>query len=123
VARNAFPRQLERELVRAAKRQRPNHGRLRRAADDPGVIADRFTVRPGWDEAVDGRAPRLASTETIAVTRHGRFAATDPLQVAVGWRSAGRVLGLAILGTGIGLSWWRGQRWGTGPLGDLRDRP
>jgi hypothetical protein len=27
-----------------------------------------------------------------------------------------------VLGAGVGLSWWRGSRWGTGPLGELRDR-
>jgi hypothetical protein len=120
--RGSYARQVERELVRAARRQRPGHGQLRRAADDPHVIAERFTLRPGWDEAVDGRAPRLSSTETIAVSTDGRFAGTDPLQVVVGWRSLGRVLGLAVLGAGVGLSWWRGARWGTGPLASLGGR-
>lgn len=122
--RSGFPRQLERELVRAARRQRPNHGQLRRAADDPDLIADRFTVRPDWDQAEDGRAPRLSSRETIAVTPAGRFAEVDPLRVVVGWRSAGRVLGLAVLGAGIGASWWRAGRWGSGPFAEARrDEP
>jgi hypothetical protein len=123
VARSrSFARQVEREVVRAARRSRPQHGQLRRAADDPDLVADRFSPRADWDQAVDGRAPRLSPTETITVTAHGRFADVDPLRVAVGWRSSGRVLGLAVLGAGVGLSWWRGSRWGTGPLGELRDR-
>lgn len=117
----SFAREVERQVVRSARRARPQHGQLRRAADDPDLIAARLTPRPGWDRAVDGRAPRLSPTETIAVTAHGRFADVDPLRVAVGWRSTGRALGLAVLGAGIGLSWWRGSRWGTGPLGELRD--
>jgi hypothetical protein len=116
-----LPRQLERELLRAAKRQRPNHGAIRRAADDPQLVADRFTVRPDWDRIEDGRAAKLSPTETIEVTGVGRFEATDPLAVVVGWRSVGRVLGLGVLAAGVGLSYWRGQRWGTGPLGMLRD--
>ncbi len=114
----SFARQFERELVRAARRQRPTHGQVRRAADDPRIVADRFTVRPGWDEPVDGRAPRLSTTETIAVTGHGRFATVDPLAVVVGWRSMGRLLGLGLLASGVGLSWWRASRWGTGPLAE-----
>jgi hypothetical protein len=117
--RVSMARQFERELVRAAKRQRPTHGQVRRAADDPELVADRFTVRPGWDQAVDGRAPRLSSNETIGVSGVGRFAVTDPLAVVVGWRSAGRALGVGILAAGVGLSWWRGSRWGSGPLGSL----
>lgn len=118
-------RELERELVRSAKAQRPNAGRVRRAADDPRLVADRFSVRTGWDEAVDGRAPRLSATETIAVTSVGRFATVDPLQVVVGWRSLGRALGVGLLAAGIGASWWRASRWGSGPFADVvgdRDR-
>jgi hypothetical protein len=96
-------------------------GRSRRAADDPQLVADRFTVRPDWDRIEDGRAAKLSPTETIEVTGVGRFEATDPLAVVVGWRSVGRVLGLGVLAAGVGLSYWRGQRWGTGPLGMLRD--
>ncbi|MEX1162722.1 MAG: hypothetical protein WEB03_03985 [Nitriliruptor sp.] len=116
-----FGRQLERELVRSAKRGRPTHGALRRAADDAQLVADRFTVRPGWDRVEDGRAVRLSPSETIEVTRFGRFAPRDPLAVVVGWRSAGRALGVGILAAGMGLSWWRGSRWRTGPLGMLGD--
>lgn len=119
--RSTIARDIERELVRAARRQRPTHGQVRRSADDPQLVADRFTVRPDWDRSVDGRAPRLSSTETIAVTGAGRFAGTDPLTVVVGWRSIGRVLGVGVLAAGVGLSWWRGSRWGTGPLGSIRD--
>jgi hypothetical protein len=84
-------------------------------------VADRFSVRPGWDQPEAGRAPRLSVTETIAVTPAGRFATVDPLSVVVGWRSLGRALGIGVLATGIGLSWWRGSRWGTGPLAPLHD--
>ncbi len=116
-----FARQVERELVRTAKRSRPTHGALRRAADDARLVADRFTVRPDWDRVEDGRAVRLSPTETIEVTRIGRFATRDPLAVVVGWRSAGRALGVGVLAAGVALSWWRGSRWGTGPLGMLGD--
>jgi hypothetical protein len=120
--RRSFARQIEREVVRAARRRRPTHGQLRRAADDPGLVAQRFHVRSDWDQPVGGRAPRLAPDETIRVEAHGRFADVDPLRVVVGWRSVGRVLGLGVLGAGIGSSWWRGSRWGTGPFGDLDRR-
>ncbi|WP_052667146.1 hypothetical protein [Nitriliruptor alkaliphilus] len=119
--RGTIARDIERELVRAARRQRPTHGQVRRAADDPQLVADRFTVRPDWDRPVDGRAPRLSSTETIAVSGVGRFEGADPLTVVVGWRSLGRLLGVGVLAAGVGLSWWRGSRWGTGPLGTIRD--
>lgn len=122
--RGSLARQLERELVRAARQQRPNHGRVRRASEDAQLVADRFSVRPGWDRDEAGRAPRLSTTETIGVTQVGRFAAVDPLSVVVGWRSLGRALGMGVLATGIGLSWWRGARWGTGPLASLhQDEP
>jgi hypothetical protein len=114
--RGSLARDIERQLVRAARQQRPSYGGVRRASDDTELVADRFSVRPGWDRAEAGRAPRLSTTETIAVTQAGRFAAVDPLAVVVGWRSLGRVLGVGVLATGIGLSWWRGARWGTGPL-------
>lgn len=105
-----------RQLIRVTRQLRPHHGRLRRAADDTRIVADRFVVRPAWDQPEHGRAPRLSATETIAVTGVGRFAAVDPLTVVVGWRSAGRALGLGVLAASVGLSWWRGSRWGTGPL-------
>jgi hypothetical protein len=119
--RRSIPRQLERELVRAARRQRPQHGAIRRAADDPQLVADRLVVRPDWDRVEDGRAARLSPTETISLRGHGRFADVDPLAVVVGWRSLGRLLGLGVVAAGVGLSWWRGHRWGTGPLGMLGD--
>jgi hypothetical protein len=120
--RRSVPRQLERELVRAARRADPKRGRIRRAADDTQLVADRFVVRPDWAKVEDGRAARLSPTETIEVTRTGRFADKDPLEVVVGWRSVGRALGLGVLAAGVGLSYWRGQRWGTGPLGVVKDR-
>ncbi|MEX1177168.1 MAG: hypothetical protein WEB09_01790 [Nitriliruptor sp.] len=119
--RSTYPRQLERELVRAARRQRPGNGAVRRSADDPDLVADRVTVRPDWDRVEGGRAARLSPTETIEVTRSGRFVERDPLAVVVGWRSAGRALGVGALAAGVGLSWWRGSRWGSGPLGMLGD--
>jgi hypothetical protein len=120
--RRSVPRQLERELVRAARRADPKRGRIRRAADDTQLVADRFVVRSDWAKVEDGRAARLSPTETIEVTRTGRFADKDPLEVVVGWRSVGRALGLGVFAAGVGLSYWRGQRWGTGPLGVVKDR-
>ncbi len=42
---------------------------------------------PTWREPVDGRAPRLSSTEYIGtgVTRSGRFASKDPLRTGKVW--------------------------------------
>lgn len=117
--RTSVVRQLERELVRAARRRRPGYGAVRRAAADVDLVADRFVVRPDWARVEDGRAARLAADETIAVTQVGRFADVDPLTVVVGWRSLGRAIGLGVVASGIGLSWWRGVRRGSGPLAVL----
>lgn len=115
-------RQLERELVRYARRHRSSTGRLKAAADDPGLVATTFTVDPDWRRTEGGRAARLGPRETIDLRGSGVFADHDPRTVAVGWRSLGGLLGV-LTWTGVaGASWWLGRR-GRGPLRALeRDR-
>lgn len=103
-------RQLERELVRAARRRRPGHGQVRRAAGDPHVLAGRARVRADWRDTPGGRAARLGPDERIDLRGHGRFAQLDPLTVAVGWRRPGRALGLVTWASAVGAAWWLGGR-------------
>jgi hypothetical protein len=117
VARRSIGRQLERELVRASKRRRPQGARVRRVSDDPEVLLARTHVDPDWRRVVDGRAARLAPDETIDLRGHGRFADLDPRTVVVGWRSVGRVLGLATWAGAVGAAWWAGGH-GRGPFAD-----
>jgi hypothetical protein len=117
VARRSIGRQLERELVRASKRRRPQDARVRRASADPDVLLARTHVDPDWRRVVDGRAARLAPDETIDLRGHGRFADLDPRTVVVGWRSVGRVLGLATWAGAVGTAWWAGGH-GRGPFAD-----
>lgn len=114
-------RDLERALVRAARRQRPQHGAVRRAAADPQLIADRFEVVSDWRRVEDGRAARLGPRERIDLRGRGRFAATDPGRVVVGWRSPGRAGGLLLWAGVVGASWWLGGR-GRGSLAPARSR-
>lgn len=117
--RRSTARQLERTLVRAAKRRRPRHGLLRRTADDRDVLRGRLRIDPDWRRVEDGRAARLGPHERIDLRGHGRFADRDPGQVVVGWRSAGRAGGLLAWLGAVAASWWLGG-WGRGPLSDAR---
>lgn len=120
--RRSVARQLERELVRYARRQRSSAGRLKAAADDTEVVRTRFTVDPDWRRVDAGRAARLGPRETIDLRGVGRFADRDPRTVVVGWRSVGGLLGVLSWAGVAGAGWWLGRR-GRGPLRALeRDR-
>ena len=115
-------RQLERELRRYTRRQPARAGTFRATSDDVEVVARTFAVDPDWRRTEDGRAARLGPRETIdlPVPETGPFASRDPRTVVVGWRSIGRVLGLAGWAGAVGAGWWLGTR-GRGPLAHLDD--
>jgi hypothetical protein len=120
VPRRSLGRQLERELVRYARRRDPSRARVRRVAGDRDVVTRTFVVDPDWRRVEDGRAARLGPRETIHLRGSGHFTDLDPHTVAVGWRSSGRALGLALWAGAVGASWWLGGR-GRGPLVSARE--
>lgn len=87
---------------------------------DPQRLHRQFRVAADWDRSVDGRAPRLRSDQTIAVTRLGRFADRDPLTTVEGWRDLYKVAVVASWLAAVGVTAAAGY-WGRrGPLAGLR---
>lgn len=86
-----------------------------------GALTGRVRVAPEWRRVEDGRAARLAPTQTIEVTRKRRWRHREPLRVDPGWWPSSQALGLGTWAGVVGLAWWQGRRHGRGPLGALQE--
>lgn len=94
---------------------------LREARPNAHALRGRVRGDAGWRRIEDGRAARLDPARTIEVTRRGSWGSRDPLQVEPGWWAPWQALGLGMWAGGVGLAWWRGRRYGRGPLAALHE--